>query len=237
MGRVHKVIFGFFVLLIVFALADKFVADRHLPWKSLNMEAPIGLVTGTKITMMALAPSRVCLAKLEQASKLVFTMAPSKSDGAICGWNSAPTTAKIRDIDLRGADVTMQCSLMMGAYIWLGEVDRFARKHLGSGIEKVHHAGTYSCRRQRGNNSGAWSEHAFANAWDVTGFALNDGRVISVLKDWEAGSTKESKNRAKFLRGARSSACRVFRVVLTPDFNDAHKDHFHLDQGPSLSCQ
>jgi hypothetical protein len=69
------------------------------------------------------------------------------------------------------------------------------------------------------------------------GFQLKDGRVISVLKDWDKKSTDESKARAKFLRVARGSACRVFRVVLSPNFNAAHKDHFHLDQGPTLSCR
>ena len=82
-----------------------------------------------------------------------------------------------------------------------------------------------------------WSEHAFANAWDITGFELEDGRVISVLNTGIKAKRKIAKRKAKFLRDARGSACRVFRVVLTPNFNEAHKDHFHLDQGPSLSCR
>lgn len=126
---------------------------------------------------------------------------------------------------------------MLASYIWIRDVDQAAQKYLGSCLKFVHHAGTYSCRRQRGNGSGAWSEHAVANAWGILGFQLEDGRVISVLKDWDSANSDESKARARFLRKARGSACRVFRVVLSPDFSATHKDHFHLDQGPALSCR
>jgi len=87
-------------------------------------------------------------------------------------------------------------------------------------------------RRQRGNSSGEWSEHAFANAWDVAAFELRDGSLISVLKDWNGARQKK-----KFLRDARSAACDIFRVTLSPDYNAAHADHFHLDMGPSSSCR
>lgn len=163
--------------------------------------------------------------------------APRKNGPGPCGFKVADTMTKIDHAGFRPKEVTGQCPLVLAGYIWLRAVDRQAQKILGSGIKFVHHAGTYSCRRQRGNGSGAWSEHAFANAWDVTGFELEDGRVISVLKDWQGGKGKDAKARRKFLHKARDKACRVFRVVLSPDYNAAHRDHFHLDQGPSLSCR
>ncbi len=201
------------------------------------MEAPIGFATGTKITLIALGPSSTCMSKLDEARHLSYAQAAPKKDGGKCGWNIAATMTKASNTSFRPKQVTGQCPLMLASYIWLKQVDKDARKYLGSGLKKVHHAGTYSCRRQRGNNSGAWSEHAFANAWDVTGFELEDGRVISVLKHWHSDGSKEGRAKAKFLIKSRSSACRLFRVVLSPDYNAAHKDHFHLDQGPSLSCR
>ena len=201
------------------------------------MEADIGLATGTKITLVSLAPSSVCLGKLADAQSLDYVQAEPKRENKPCGWNIATRMTKASDISFRPRDVTSQCSVMMASYIWLRDVDKAAQKYLGSGLKSVHHAGTFSCRRQRGNSSGAWSEHAFANAWDIMGFELDDGRVVSVLKDWKQGGSEDSKMRARFLRDARGSACRVFRVVLSPDYNAAHKDHFHLDQGPYLSCR
>jgi hypothetical protein len=31
--------------------------------------------------------------------------------------------------------------------------------------------------------------------------------------------------------------CRLFRGMLSPDYNDAHRDHFHLDMGPYILCR
>ncbi len=210
---------------------------RHLPWKPLNIEAPIGFATGTKITLIALRPSAVCMAKLDEAQQLNYVQAAPKKDGDTCGWKVAATITKASGATFRPSQVTGQCPLMLASYIWLRQVDEYAREYLGSGLKKTHHAGTYSCRRQKGNGSGAWSEHAFANAWDITGFELADGRVISVLKHWRSDGSQQGRAKAKFLNKSRGAACRLFRVVLSPDYNAAHKDHFHLDQGPSLTCR
>ena len=54
---------------------------------------------------------------------------------------------------------------------------------------------------------------------------LEDGRRVSVLRDWKGDDEK-----AAFLRRARDEACSVFGTVLSPDYNAAHADHLHLDQ-------
>jgi hypothetical protein len=71
-----------------------------------------------------------------------------------------------------------------------------------------------------------WSEHATGNAIDIAAFVLEDGRRISVLGDWEAEGEK-----ARFLKAVRDDACDIFATVLSPDYNAAHADHFHFDQG------
>jgi hypothetical protein len=42
---------------------------------------------------------------------------------------------------------------------------------------------------------------------------------------------------ARFLQEARDGACRFFDGVLGPDYNAAHRDHFHLDRGPYRICR
>jgi hypothetical protein len=103
---------------------------------------------------------------------------------------------------------------------------------MGRTITGILHYGTYSCRKQNGNNSGQWSEHAFANAWDVAGFELSDGRMIIVKSDWNGEADK-----ARFLKRARNMSCQIFNVTLSPDYNAAHADHFHLDMGPNRACR
>ena len=56
---------------------------------------------------------------------------------------------------------------------------------------------------------------------------LSDGKRLSVLNDWKEGDDPAT---AAFLREVRDGACETFGTVLSPDYNAAHRDHFHLDQ-------
>jgi hypothetical protein len=100
-----------------------------------------------------------------------------------------------------------------------------ALRHFGTRVAAIDHAGSYSCRRLYGRASGAYSEHATADAIDIVGFRLADGTRVSVLDDWSRGGPK-----SEFLREVRDGACRLFSTVLSPDYNAAHADHLHFDQ-------
>jgi hypothetical protein len=100
-----------------------------------------------------------------------------------------------------------------------------AARHFASRVASVEHAGSYSCRRLYGRADGQFSEHASADAVDIIGFRLADGTRISVLRDWSSGGPKGA-----FLRDVRDGACGLFATTLSPDYNQAHADHLHVDQ-------
>ncbi|MBF3247311.1 extensin, partial [Pseudomonas aeruginosa] len=50
--------------------------------------------------------------------------------------------------------------------------------------------------------------------------------------DW-AGESADGR----FLRRVRDGACASFNAVLGPDYNAAHRDHFHLDMGLWKVCR
>ena len=216
---------------IVYTL-DRNMPPQHLPWKKLNPEAPLGFATKSQFLRMSLSPSKVCMDMARDIEPFKSIPADPKETNSVCGWDVARVVYGNDKTTLRG-EANMQCPLSVGTYMWLREVDALADRHLKVGLEKIHHAGTYSCRRQNGNSSGQWSEHAFANAWDITGFELTDGRIISVKTGWNG----EDKRQRKFLRETRDIACKIFRVTLSPDYNAAHHDHFHVDMGPSMACR
>ncbi len=108
-----------------------------------------------------------------------------------------------------------------------------ARQHFGQDVVRVTHFGTYACRNVNHRAGGRRSEHATANAIDIAGFVLGDGQQISVKGDWAGGDPR----RSAFLRGLRDGACRFFDVVLSPDYNEAHHDHFHFDMGSYRACR
>ena len=125
------------------------------------------------------------------------------------------------------------CPLAVGwALFELHVLQPAAREHLGQAVVRVDHLGTYACRNQYHRDSGRRSEHATANAIDIAGFVLADGTTISVLSDWNGAPHK-----AAFLRALRDGACRFFDVVLSPAYNEAHRDHFHFDMGDRSACR
>ena len=110
-------------------------------------------------------------------------------------------------------------------------VDRAARQILGSPLKRIETMGSYSCRNVAGTSRR--SAHSRAEAVDVSGFVLEDGRRISVLADWSNGTREERE----FLRVVQRSACKRFGTVLGPEYNAAHRDHFHLEWGNSKFCR
>jgi hypothetical protein len=111
-----------------------------------------------------------------------------------------------------------------------GAVQKLAMADLGHYVVRIDHLGAYSCRRSTGLHD-RLSEHAYGLAIDISGFRLSDGSSVSVERDWSAPGPKRN-----FLRHLARSACGYFSVVLTPDSNADHYNHFHLDIGPERLC-
>jgi hypothetical protein len=65
----------------------------------------------------------------------------------------------------------------------------------------------------------------------IASYVLADGRVVSVARDWNKPTPE-----GKFLLSAHAGAGRMFNVVLGPDYNRLHADHFHLDEGRYHIC-
>ena len=211
-------------------IIDQYVPHQHLPWRPLDITAPTGLATDMQLTRLALSPSSSCARVIESVTDYQTRIAEPHRPNGHCGWDIAREIDGSEAARLRPADVSMQCPLAVGLYIWMRELDKGALEHLGSGVKSIQHYGAYSCRPIAGTRTP--SEHSYANAFDVSGFVLDDGRVISVLNDWDG-----KEDRMRFLRSARRQACKIFRVTLSPDYNEAHKDHFHVDMGPSSTCR
>lgn len=212
---------------------NKIVPNEHLPWRPLDPERPIGMATRGQILRLSVSPSNVCMNLARDIE--AFETIPSEPRDAQepCGWDVARLVYGSGDAVLAPGEANMQCPLSVATFLWLREVDALAQDRFKQPLAKIHHMGSYSCRKQRGNGSDRWSEHAFANAWDIAGFELADGRLITVLSGWNSDDRQERK----FLRDARQEACRVFNTTLSPDYNAAHRDHFHVDMGPYSTCR
>jgi hypothetical protein len=233
------------VLVAVVAAGFFFGRDyvrRHpedVPWTRLELGDRIGRFTAGKISKLGAEPAQ-CRSLLADAGT-GDSAAPNRSDGADCGYEDGVRLGSAEDgraLVYRPAPLVTSCPIAAALHLWETRiVQPAARAHFGSSVERVTHAGSYSCRRLYGREAGDYSEHATADAFDVTGFALGTGERIDVARDW-GGTGPE----AEFLRDVRDGACGLFSTVLSPDYNEAHRDHLHFDVadrggGPWTVCR
>jgi hypothetical protein len=172
--------------------------------------------------------ARACLANLGR-SDANFTPLPDQYFGAGCSAVGAVRLASLRS-DAGLLQLTnlgpVTCSLASTLSGWARfGVDRAAQQILGSKLVRIETMGSYACRTVAGTSR--LSGHASANAVDISGFVLADGRRITVAAGWNANSPQVRA----FLATVRGSACKRFGTVLSPDYNAAHRDHFHLEVG------
>ncbi|MEO8724036.1 MAG: extensin family protein [Sphingobium sp.] len=165
---------------------------------------------------------RQCITRLDLAG-VRYTPLPDQHFGGGC---DSIASVKLLDIGVPTANLgSMTCTLAANFAAWARYgVQPAARQILGSELVRIETMGTYSCRNIAG--SSRISEHAHANAVDVSAFVLADGRRITVIDGWNG----EEQSR-RFLRVVRASACKRFKTVLSPDFNVAHSNHLHFDMG------
>jgi hypothetical protein len=199
---------------------------EDVPWTELDLAQPVGAFTGRKLAALA-GDAAECRTLLRRAG-IRFTALPPRRAGKRCGYDEAVRFVRGGSLSVayRPGDLGTSCPVAAGLALWEWHVVQpAALRHFGMKIVSIDHFGSYSCRRLYGRAEGAWSEHAAANAVDIAAFRLADGRRVSVAADWgEAGP------KGRFLRDVRDGACRLFASTLSPGYNDAHRDHFHLDQ-------
>jgi len=213
------------VLLVVAVIEGAGYIAAHpqdMPWTQLNLDQPIGHFTGPKLAALGEDPRR-CRALLADGG-VADRPVPPRAFTPPCGY--ADGVRLVRESSFRPARLVTACPVAAALHLWDRDVIQpAARRHLGSQVTAIDHAGSYSCRRIDGGSEGAFSEHATADAVDVLGFRLANGGSVSVLRDWNGDSA-----RAAFLREVRDGGCRLFSTTLSPDYNAAHADHLHLDQ-------
>ncbi|MFC7691149.1 extensin family protein [Paeniroseomonas aquatica] len=199
------------------------------PMAPLDLRAEPGPMTRVKLWRLAEDPEACFVAFT--ASSLALVRVPDRRSEATCMIEDAVLLPNSIMVTPRGPTVTCRMAAAW-ALFERHSLQRAARQHLGTEIVGVRHLGTYSCRNVNNVATRRRSEHATANAIDIATLVLADGREVRLARDWGNG-----KPEGDFLRAVRDGACRWFRVVLSPDYNAAHADHFHFDMGPWRTCR
>ncbi|MEO9130772.1 MAG: extensin family protein [Sphingomonas sp.] len=228
MRTLRRAIGGATIAAILLALGLMLLAalrgrPQDLPWTRLDLGEPIGTFTGRKLAGLTHDFPK-CRALLDKAG-VHYVMLPEIHSGT-CGYADgvrfAPGGSRLTSYV--PTDVGMACPVAAALSVWEWNiVQPAARRLLGSPVVAIEHYGSYNCRHIVGEKT--WSEHATADAIDIAGFRLANGKRITIAGDWKGNGPEVT-----FLHETRNGACRVFATTLSPDYNAAHWNHLHLDQ-------
>ncbi|MFH2010148.1 MAG: extensin family protein [bacterium] len=137
----------------------------------------------------------------------------------------------IHDVELRtsggspSARILASCIMAHAVVDTIDDVKPF-------GVVALRHMGTYNCRVIAGTST--LSEHSFATAIDIAGFDFDDATLYTVFDDWEHDTANPVTPGGIFLYEAahRWFDGYYWNIILTPNYNVDHDDHFHVDMTP-----
>jgi hypothetical protein len=203
------------------------VPPRWNPWAPLDIRATPNLLTPFKLWRLEDDPG-LCRQALA-TSPLRFTALADSSPAADCPLEN---TLRVQASGVRFSSSFISTCPLAAAFALFERhaLQPAAQEVFGQPVVQVEHVGSFACRSIAGSQRR--SQHASANALDIVGFRLQDGRRISVLRDWPG-----EREAARFLRLVHKGACASFNVTLGPQYNAAHRDHFHVDMGLFRMCR
>lgn len=201
--------------------------QRHNPFARVDLTYKPGIATYAQLLRLK-GNREACFIALDEAG-VAYTPLEDTPHGEKCGLFDALTLDQ--SLTPYSSTLQMTCAQSAAVYMWERHVVRPAAiKIFDSPLARIETYGSFSCRNIAGSRR--LSQHAFGNAIDISGFRLEDGRVIDVEAHWDAGGKEE-----KFLRKVHEGACGLFSVTLGPEYNAAHADHFHMDMGQGMICR
>ncbi len=203
------------------------VPARWNPWAVLDIRETPNLLTRFKLWRLQDDPALCQLAL--SSSSLRFTPQADSRPEVACPLTN---TLRVHHSGVAFSSSFIASCPLAAAFALFEQHDLqpAAQAVFGQRVARVEHVGSFACRTIAGTQRR--SQHASANALDIVGFRLADGRRISVLQDWP----KQGKS-AEFLRQVQQAACRRFNTTLGPEYNAAHRDHFHVDMGLWRMCR
>lgn len=211
--------------------------QRHLPphWNPftpLSVTDPPGPITRYKLQRLRHDPA-ACLAVLQRAREAGFiSFSQPPAINGTCPLAAPIRIQRFSQVRLSSSFLA-SCPLAVSSAMFVTQATKIAASGpISSPLVRIDHVGSYACRNIYHRAQGRLSEHATADAWDVTAFRLANGTRISVARDWQGTGEKSALLHQWF-----SSSCDWFGNALGPDYNAAHASHFHLGMRGFSLCR
>jgi hypothetical protein len=128
---------------------------------------------------------RRCISDLAPTGALVQALEPIRN-----GQCGTPAPVRLRGfmlpIDMEvSPPAVVNCRIVAKLHDWIRDsLQPAAEQDLKSRITRIVTVSSYDCRNRIGSTNTRISEHAYANAIDISAVVTADGRTIDVLTNW-----------------------------------------------------
>jgi hypothetical protein len=208
------------VIVAAATVGYRWLPSYYNPFTPLTLDDPPGKITQYKLRRLT---PEACGALLSQANqrKLIRTQPVADSAGA-CPLANVVRVRDFGPVSLSSSFLA-SCPLALSSALFVSQQARPLTKTLmGRELTRIDHLGSFACRNIYHRADARRSEHASAEALDVSAFRLADGERVTVLKGWTSAKTQP------WLQALLAASCGYYGNGLGPDYNAAHANHFHL---------
>lgn len=211
------------ICLIVIAatvVGYRWLPSHYNPFAPLTLDDPPGTLTQFKLRRLSSAQCEQLLAQAN--TRQMIRTQPVKESGGECPLSGVVRVRDFGPVALSSSFLA-SCPLALSSALFINQQALpLTRTLMGSSLAKIDHLGSFACRNIYHRADARRSEHATAQALDISGFVLENGQQVSVLRGWQNART------APWLRALLSASCGYFGNALGPEYNAAHANHFHL---------
>ncbi|MGE1621888.1 extensin family protein [Enterobacter hormaechei] len=214
---------GLLILIVIAGIATvgyRWLPPHYNPFVPLTLDDPPGKITQFKLRRLT---PQACANLLAQANQrqLIRTQAVADSAGE-CPLSNVVRVRDFGPVSLNGSFLA-SCPLALSSALFVSQQARpLTKTWTGSELTRIEHLGSFACRNIYSRPDARRSEHATADALDISAFRLANGQRVTVLNGWKAEKTQP------WLQALLSASCGYYGNALGPDYNAAHANHFHL---------
>lgn len=220
-GRVKgKSLLTVSIIVAVATAGYRWLPSHYNPFTPLTLDDPPGKITQFKLRRLT---PEACESLLTEANQraLIRTQPVADSAGA-CPLSNVVRVSNFGPVSLNSSFLA-SCPLALSSALFVSQQARpLTKSWMGSELTRIDHLGSYACRNIYGRPDARRSEHATAEALDISAFRLANGERITILRGWPSARTQP------WLQALLAASCGYYGNGLGPEYNAAHANHFHL---------
>lgn len=218
-----------FILVAVATVGYRWLPSHYNPFTPLSLDDPPGPITQYKLRRLT---PEACASLLSQANhKALIRTQPVADSAGACPLHNVVRVRDFGPVSLNSSFLA-SCPLALSSALFVSQQARpLTRTWTGSELVRIEHLGSYACRNIYHRPDARRSEHATAEALDISAFRLANGERVTILHGWRSTKTQP------WLQALLTASCGYYGNGLGPEYNAAHANHFHLGMGGFGLCR